>query len=71
MNIFMLKLATKVTKELVANSISKKIYKKFGCRINIQINNIQIDDDDGDISIYIDANGKMNKNEFERLMERI
>lgn len=70
MSTIMLKLATTFAKDIIAKKISEKIYKKFGSKIKIQINTIQIDDD-SDINIHIDADGQMSKTEFERLMERI
>lgn len=71
MDVLMLKLSTKFMKGLVAKRLSKKIYQKLGCKIDIQLNDVQIDTADSDIKLHINADGKMSRAEFERLMERI
>lgn len=71
MDLFMLKLSTKFMKGLVAKFISKTVYKKFGYKIDIQLNDVLIDVIDGNVKFHIDADGKMNKTEFHRLMEEI
>lgn len=69
MDMFMLKLSTKFMKGTVAKILSKTIYKKLGYKIDIQLNDIRIDNVDGDVKFHIDVDGKMNKTEFNRLME--
>lgn len=64
-----LKLSTKFMKGIVAKVISKKIYKQLGYKVDIQLNDIQLDIVDGDVKIHIDVDGKMNKTEFSRLMK--
>ena len=71
MDMLMIKLSTKFMKGMVAKIIARKVYKKFGYKIDIQLNDVQIDMINGDIKIHIDADGKMNKTEFDRLMETI
>ena len=71
MDMLMMKLSTKFMKGIVAKIITRKVYKKFGYKIDIQLNDVQIDMINGDIKIHIDADGKMNKTEFDRLMETI
>ena len=68
MDMFMLKLSTKFIKGTVAKVLSKSIYKKLGYKIDIQLNDIRIDNVDGDVKFHIDVDGKMNKTEFNRLM---
>ena len=67
----MIKLSTKFMKGMVAKIIARKVYKKFGYKIDIQLNDVQIDMINGDIKLHIDVDGKMNKTEFDRLMEMI
>lgn len=69
MDMFMLKLSTKFMKGAVAKVLSKSICKKLGYKIDIQLNDIRIDNVDGDVKFHIDVDGKMNKTEFKRLME--
>jgi hypothetical protein len=71
MDMLMLKLSTKFMKGIVAKIISKKLYKKLGYKIDIQLNDVQIDMINGDMKLHIDADTKMNKTEFERLMEEL
>lgn len=66
-----LKISTKFMKGIVAKVISRKIYNRFGYRVDIQFNDIQLDMIDGDVKIHVDVDGKMNKTEFSRLMEKI
>jgi hypothetical protein len=66
-----LKLSTKFMKGIVAKVISKKIYKQLGYKVDIQLNDVQLDVIDGDVKFHIDVDGKMNKTEFGRLMEQI
>ena len=71
MDMLMMKLSTKFMKGIAAKLITRKVYKKFGYKIDIQLNDVQIDMINGDIKLHIDADGKMNKTEFDRLMETI
>lgn len=71
MDMLIIKLSTKFMKGMVAKIIARKVYKKFGYKIDIQLNDVQIDMINGDIKLHIDADGKMNKTEFDRLMEMI
>lgn len=71
MDVLKIKLSTKFMKGIVANIISKKIYKQLGYKIDIKLNDVQIDIIDGDVKFHIDTDGRMNKTEFSRLMENI
>lgn len=71
MDILKLKLSTKFMKGIVAKVLSRNIYKKLGYKIDIQLNDVQFDIIDGEVKFHIDADGKMNKTEFSRLMEDI
>lgn len=71
MDLLKIKLSTKFMKGLVAKIISKRIYKQLGYKVDIQLNDVQIDAIDGDVQIHLDVDGKMNKTEFSRIMERI
>ena len=71
MDILKLKLSTKFMKGIVAKVVSRNIYKKLGYKVDIQLNDVQIDVIDGNVKFHIDADGEMNKTEFSRLMEDI
>ena len=66
-----LKISTKFMKGIIAKIMSRKIYKQLGYKVDIQLNDIQVDMVDGDVQVHIDVDGKMNKTEFSRLMEKI
>lgn len=70
MDFLKLKLASsKMMKSIVTKIIEKKIYEKFGYKVNIQLNDIQIDIIDNEIKAHLDVDAKMNKTEFNRLIE--
>lgn len=71
MDLLKLKISTKFMKGLVAKVISRKIYKRFGYKVDIQLNDIQLDVVDCDVNFHIDTDAKMSKTEFSRLMEQI
>ena len=71
MDMLKLKISTKFMKGFVAKVVSKKIYEKLGCKVDIQFKDIEIDTKDGDVIIHVDVDGKINKTEFERLLETI
>lgn len=69
MDLLKLKIVTKFMKGFIAKFVSKKLYEKLGCKVDIQFRNIEIDTVNGDIVIHVDADGKISKTEFERLLE--
>ena len=69
MDMLMLKISTKFMKGIVAKIISKKVYKKLGYKIDIQLNDVQVDTINGDVRLHVDVDTKMGRTEFERLME--
>ena len=71
MDMLKLKISTKFMKGFIAKVVSKKIYEKLGCKVDIQFKDIEIDTKDGDVIIHVDVDGKINKTEFERLLETI
>ena len=71
MDMLKLKVSTKFMKGFVAKVVSKKIYEKLGCKIDIQFRDITVDTINGDVLIHVDADAKINKTEFERLLESV
>ena len=71
MDLFKLKISTRFMKGYVAKTVSKKIYEKFGLKIDIQFRNIEVDTVNGNVIIKVDAEGVINRSEFERLLESI
>ena len=66
-----LKLSTKFMKGLLAKFISKSIKKKYGYKVNIHINEINLDMFNGDTNLHLDVDVKLNGDEFKKLMESI
>lgn len=71
MDMFMLKLSTKFMKGTVAKMLSKMIHKKLGYKIDIMLNDVRIDNVDGDVKIHINVDGTMNETEFNKLMKNL
>lgn len=61
--------SSKMMKGIITKFIEKKVYEKLGYKINIQLNDLQIDMIDGEVKAHLDVDAKMNKSEFNRLME--
>ena len=63
--------SSKMLKGVITKIVEKKIYEKFGYKVNIQINDIQIDIVDGEVKAHLDVDGKISKigkTEFDRLI---
>ena len=71
LDVLKLKITTKFMRGFVAKIVSKKIYEKFGCKVDIQFRDISVDTVDGNVLIHVDADGKINKTECERFLESI
>lgn len=66
-----LKLTTKFMRGIVAKLIAKAIYKKTGCKVNIQLNDLDISVIDGETNISTNVEVKLNSNEFMKIMKSI
>ena len=66
-----LKLSTKFMRSIVSKLIGRAIYKKFGYKVNVQINNLDVNIIDGDASIMTNVEVKMSSDEFHKLMDEI
>lgn len=66
-----LKLSTKFMRSIAAKLISKAIYKKTGCKVNIQLDELDISIIDGETRIKTNVEAKLNSNEFNKIMESI
>lgn len=66
-----LTLTTKFMRGLVAKLIKKAIYKKYGCKVDIQLNDLDIKIKDGDTTIQTNVEVKMNSDEFMQLMKKL
>lgn len=66
-----LKLSTKFMRNLVAKLLSKMIYQKTGCRVDIQLNELNISVIDGDAYVSTSVEARLNSHEFTRIMKAI
>lgn len=66
-----LSLTTRFMRTIVAKLIAKFIYKKYGYKVNIQLNDLNIGMNDGETDIKANVEVKINSNEFMKLMKSI
>lgn len=65
------KLSTKFMRNIVAKLIAKAIQKKYGYKINIQLNDLDISVIDGETSINTNVEVKLDSKEFMKIMKNI
>lgn len=66
-----LKLSTKFMRGMVAKLITRFIYKKYGYKVNIQLNDLDISVIDGETSINTNVEIKLDSKEFMNIMKTI
>lgn len=66
-----LSLTTRFMRTIVAKLIAKFIYKKYGYKVDIQLNDLNIGMNDGETDIKANVEVKINSNEFMKLMKSI
>ena len=64
-----LKLSTKFMKGMVSKLIAKALYKKLGYKVDIQLNDINVEFIDGETSIHADVDLRLDKDEFAKLIK--
>ena len=64
-----LKLSTKFMRGMVSKLISKAVYKKLGYKVDIQLNDINVEFIDGETSIHADVDLRLDKEEFTKLIK--
>ena len=65
------KLTTKFMKNMTAKWIAKTIRKKYGYKIDIQLNDIDISSFNGNTDVKLNVEMKLNSDEFKKIMETI
>lgn len=65
------KLSTKFMRGIVAKLISKAIQKKLGCKIDIQLNDLDISVIDGETKVLTNVELKLESKEFVKIMKAI
>lgn len=66
-----LKLSTKFMRGMVSKLITKAVYKKLGCKVDIRLNDINAEFIDGETSIHADVDLRLDKEEFTKLIKSI
>ena len=64
-------LSTKFMKGIVGKMISRLIRKHLGYDVDIQINNVEVKMEDKQIHIHLNADGKLSKEEFIKIIKSI
>lgn len=65
------KLTTKFMRSIVAKLISKMIFKKTGYKVDLQINELDINVIDGDTKVSTNVEVKLSSTEFIKIMKQI
>jgi hypothetical protein len=63
------KLSTKFMRNIVSKLIAKAIYKKYGYKIDIQLNDLDISVIDGDTTINTNVEVKLDNKEFMKIVK--
>lgn len=66
-----LKLSTNFMKSIVAKLIVRAIYKKYGYRVKIQLNDLDFWSNDGDTTIKVNVEANLRSDEFNKIMKSI
>lgn len=64
-----LRLSTKFMRGLVTKLISKMIYKKLGYKIDIELNAIDVETENGTTRLRMDVEAKINNDELRRIVQ--
>lgn len=66
-----LKLSTRLMRGIAAKLIARTIKKKFGCKVSIQINELDVSVIDGDAKILLNTEATMDNKEFMDIMKKV
>lgn len=66
-----LRISSKFMRDIVSKVVSKLLYKKLGYKIDIRLNNLQVQMIDGTANVHIDADAKMNESELKKVTKII
>ena len=65
------KLSTKFMRNLVSKLLAKAIYKKYGYKVNIQLNVLDISVIDGETKISTNVEVKLESQEFMKIVKSV
>ena len=66
-----LRLSTKFMRNIVAKMIGRMIYKKFGYKVDIRLNELDLNIVDGEVNISTNVEAKINSKEFMKIIKDI
>lgn len=66
-----IKLSTNFMRNIVAKLVSRAITKKMGYKIDIHLNEIEVENKNGDIYIHANVDGKIPNDEFMKIVKNI
>jgi hypothetical protein len=64
-----IKLKTKFMKKIVSKLLTKVIQSKLGYKINIQINDLEAELNNGEITLNVNLEAKMDEHEFTKILK--
>lgn len=64
-----LNLSTKFMKNIVAKLLAKAIYKKFGYRVDVELNTISIEVNNGKAYIHADVGAEIDNKELVKIVK--
>lgn len=64
-----IKLSTKFMRNIISKLISKMLYKKLGYKIDVQLNDINVEFINGETNIHADVDLKLDKEEFTKIIK--
>ena len=65
------KLSTKFMRSIVSKVISRAIYKKYGYRVDIQLNDLDVNIIDGETKIATNVEVKLESKEFMKIIKSL
>lgn len=65
------KLSTNFMRNIASKIISKMIYTRTGCKVNIRVNDLDLWVIDGDTNVKLNIEAKLKSDEFNRIMKNI
>ena len=71
MDEFKLRLSSRFMRTIISKLVSKAIYKKYGCKVSINIGELNVEMMDGETDIHMGLDLKVDSKEFMKLMKSI
>lgn len=69
MDVMKIKLSTNFMRSIVSKLISMSINKKFGCKVDIQLNDLDIEFIDGETKVSTNVEVRMSNKEFMKIVK--